>query len=373
MSDTISSWIWEDASSPSFGNDTIAPAFSSFNQAIFFLSIVIFALSLPILVDITGLIGREQSYEIMPERHGGFSFARKEIFESKKEIDLVFVGSSVLFSGIDTPQVRQRLSAELGREAHVVTFGHYFNSMDITYMQVKDLLEHKRPRMVALSIPRISYTDGPSALAYKFIRYSESRSVLSELPYRYRASLYACSVLRSPHDLLSMIRRNRHRSSEWDENLGADKFQAAMGRDIGKFVQFHPKTPEISEYDLVYSSSTADRFEFLNDPIGDYQEHYFEKIIELLRAENVPIMIINIPQYTERHSSRIFERENWNTKFQTPIPLVGIQPSVLFSGLSDEEIELLYFDDSHFNVNGNEYFTAAILPGILKAYKENAN
>lgn len=372
MFDEPGSWVWGRSSRSPADTEIVAPAFSSRSQTIFFVLLLVFCVSLPKLVDWSGLISRTDSYDIMPENLGAFSFVKNEIFGNNEEVDLLFVGSSVMFGGIDTPEVQTELSEHLGRRARVFTFGHYFNSEDMAFLQVRDLLERKRVRMIVISIPRMPFPDGPSPPVFRFVRYSEVSDLMSGLPLRYRGSLYGCNILRSPRDLRTIISNNRTPPSPWTETLGADKAELGPERDPKRFERFTPMPRQISTGDMIYSDRTRENFQILNDPIGTYQEHYLEELVRLTRAKGVPLVILNIPQSTERHSKKVLERGDWSKKFGTDIALVGVPPAVLFAGLDDTEIDKLFFDPSHFNANGNEFFTRTIAPAILEVYDRYA-
>ncbi len=353
------------------GVDTLRPAFASNITAFCFLALVAFALALPFLITETGLITRRDSYGIMPEKSQPYSFLENEVFDNKEDIDLLFLGSSIMWTAIDTPQVQKALSDSLGRPARVITFGHSFNSIDTSYMQLRDVLEQKRVRMVVFSVPRIPYTDSPSMTGCKFLRYNENRDVVDKLSLKYRASLYACGILRSPHDLLTLIRKNRSSLTPYTADLGALRVELGWGANPATFEKFNPPPPSIPANNLIYSPDTREQYEFINDEITLYQYHYIQKLAEMLESRQIPLIMVNIPQHSERHNTKIIERRNWSESLNMDIPLVGIPPATLFAGLSDEEIKRLYYDE-HTNVNGSEFFTRAVLPAILKIYDEHA-
>jgi hypothetical protein len=306
----------------------------------------------------------------MPENQGAFSFVKNEIYDNTEPIDLLFVGSSVTFGAIDAPQVERALSDKIGRPARVMTFGHYFNSLDIVYQQVRDLVARKKVRMIFLSIPRLPYPEGPSPIAYRFMRYNDAPEVFEALPVQSRLSVYACSVLRSPRDVLTLIRPNFVKNpSPFAKNLGADKADWGAGRDPLKFVRFAPAAPTFRSEDMIYSPETADRFIFSGEDIPEHQKIYLKMLVELLRREKIPFAMINIPQNTERLSPKIIERRNWSEDFGTEIPIIGVPPAALFSGLSEKDIELMFYDEMHFNTNGNEFYTKTILPAVLEIYE----
>lgn len=365
-------WAWKGPPSPARKTEVIEPAFASRAQAVFFLSVVLLALALPALIDRTGAISREDSYDLMPAQHGAFGFVREEIFDVEDDIDLLFVGSSVLFAGIDTPEVKKELSHSLGREARVLTFGHYFNSFDIAYMQVRDVLERRRVRMLVLSVPRVPYSEGPSPIAHWFMRYSEAGEVMANMPARDHAALYAGTVLRSPRDLLSLVRRERRVQNRWEENLGADLAELGMGRSPDDFVRFTPEPPAIPADAMIYSPRSRDRFTFTGEPLTPYQYQYFKSLVELAHKNGVPVAIVNIPQKPEARRPNVVGRLNWAEALSLDIPLIGVQPALLFSKLDDNQIEALYFDNAHLNANGSKLYTRTVLPAIIEVYKQRA-
>jgi hypothetical protein len=353
--------------------DLVSPAFVSKRQQIWFLALLVCILILPQVITWSGTVSRRNSYEIMPENQGAYSFVMKEVFDNTEDIDILFLGSSILFNGVDTPQVQKELSLKLGRPARVVTFGHYFNSIDILHMQVRDLLERKRVRLVVMSIPRMPYNDGPSTTAHRFFRYSDDKETFDELPFKYQAVLYSSAILRTPQDLLTLVRPNGSTPSDFAQDLGADKSALGMGRDPLTFERYAPASPQINYSDLIYSGSTREKFRFTGEPIPFYQNVHLDKLIDQLRQHHTSVMMLNIPQYSERHSDKIVERDDWAKRFQMDIPLVGVPPATLFAGLNEEEIEKLHFDEEHLNLNGNEFFTRTVLPAILMVYETHAS
>lgn len=351
---------------------SLRPAFGTQLQAITFVLVVASALLLPIAIRKSGLLTPKASYEVIPERLGAYSFIGNEIFEKNGDLDILFVGSSILWNAIDTPQVQRALTARLGRPATAATFGFNFNSLDIPFTMLSDLLKRRRVRLVVFSIPRLPYTDGPSTTAYRFLRPGENESLVRHLPVESQISLYGSGVLRSPRDVLSLIRPNRSQQSAYAADLGANKELMGMYRDTSTYTAFAPKPPVLSASDLLFATNPK-MFRITNDPIPEHQDRYLSAIIELLEEHGVPIAFLSVPQYSERDHANADERFDWSKRFKKDIPLIGISPPVLFAGLNDEEIEKLHCDREHFNKNGNEFFTVAVMPGILSVYDKYAN
>ena len=109
----------------------LRPAFSSRSATLSFIATVLLLVLLPLIITSTGRISRQNSYEIMTEEHGAYSFIRSEIFDNDEDIDILFLGSSIQWNAIDTPQVQVALSKAIGRKARVVSFGFNFNGIDV--------------------------------------------------------------------------------------------------------------------------------------------------------------------------------------------------------------------------------------------------
>jgi hypothetical protein len=306
----------------------------------------------------------------MPETWGPYTFVEHEVFDKKEDIDILFLGSSLIWAAIDAPQVQKELSKKLGRPAKVVSLGHSFNSIDIPYTQLRDLLSHKRRvRLVIFSIPRVSFTDGPSITAYKFLRYSEDQQLLDALPLKYKFSLYASSVLRVPHDLMTMARPNRSKPSQFITDLGALK--SRDGWRQGPFTEYAPPARVFNPADLIESPGNQNQFEFIDKDVTPYQKIYLQKLLELLEREGIPLAMVNIPQYNERNSTKAIEIQDWSKSLGMDLPFIGIPPADLYNGLSEEDIKKLHFNE-HLNKNGNEFFTQTIMPAILEVYDKHA-
>jgi hypothetical protein len=373
MFDRARLWEFTTLTNASDRAGIVEPAFSSRTQALCFFLLLAFLLALPLLVDRLGIATREQSYDQMAEHHGAYTFMKEQIFETEGDIDILFLGSSVLWNAVDTRQVEDSLSRSLGRKATVVTLGFNFNGIDIPYAVLRDLVERRRVRLVVFSVPRLPFTEGPSTTAYKFLRYSDHPDVVDGLTLRSKVSLYACNVLESPRDILRILRSDQSRPSRFSDDLGANKELLGMDRRPERFQRFTPSPPVFDATELVYSSGSQSNFTFGDEELTAHQDHYLKHLESLLRENHIPLAMLNVPQYSERTNEKVVERLDWSKKFGRQIPVLGVSPKRLFAGLDERETELLHCDREHFNKNGNEYFTRAVMPGLMMVYRDYAS
>jgi hypothetical protein len=347
------------------------PAFKSTAHLTAFLALVLLCLSLPVLLNKSGRLTPRDSYEIMPENHGPYTFVESEIFDTKGDIDILFLGNSLIWAGIDTPLVEQELAKKLNRKVRVVSFGSSWAGLDIPYTQLRDLLERKKVGLVILSIPRINFEDGPPPPAFRFLRNDAYPDITSELGLKYRISTYAGNVLRSPHDLLTLVRRNRSQPSDYTKSFGALMSEQGWIPTGDQFTVFVPDSPVIPSTELVYSSDTRDNFQFTGVNLPPYHQFYLIKIVELLKRYRSPLAMINIPQYSEHSSQKVLEENFWPAILGCDVPLIGVPPAALYGGLNEDQIRKLHYNE-HMNKNGSEFFTRTVMPAILETYVKYA-
>src|SRR5580704_2838252 len=123
-------------------------AFSSTKQAAAFALLLLLVFALPVVMGKNLLPSREQAYSILGWGLGPYPWIQNQIFEETNAIDIAFMGSSHILCGIDTPYVQQQLSEKTGSNAVVLTIGWGGPGYDGLYLVEKDLLEHRKVKLL---------------------------------------------------------------------------------------------------------------------------------------------------------------------------------------------------------------------------------
>jgi hypothetical protein len=92
------------------------PAFSSTRQAAAFALLLLALLLAPVLAQKI-LPPRETIYSSIWWASGDFPYMDGQIFREQSAIDILFMGSSHIWAGFDTPYVQAQLDKQLGRAA----------------------------------------------------------------------------------------------------------------------------------------------------------------------------------------------------------------------------------------------------------------
>ena len=345
-------------------------AFSSNLQALLFFLFLLSLLSLPVILNKTGLLKRSDVYLTVPVRHGPFSYFHHQIFEEKSDVDILFLGSSVLWTAIDPEYVKNEIGKTISKEPVIFTIGSNWRGEDLLYVQLRDILDNRRVKVLIFSSPpKTPLNDMPHHQSYRWLTYGHFSDAMEGLPLKYRLSLYAEYVLGAPRHLLSFLRPELPASYEEDMKLSG-AYKAGLNEEDKKASRNIPEPQSIPVEDMYYSPRRPGWFVFDGPELGSYQLHFLKEIARIVKKKDIRLVILNLPLLKDRKMPYVEERMFWPDIFGNDVVILGISPAVLFSGLDDKMIKSLYFNPNHFNFRGNEFFTKAIFPAIMRIYAE---
>lgn len=361
------------------------PAFSSTRQAAGFAMLLLVILLLPALLVKPWLPPRSEAYNEEYLGAGCFPFIHRQIFAEKGDLDIAFIGSSRIWTAVNTPYVQKKLSDELGRPANVVSLGWNWAGSDMVYLISRDLLARRHVRLLVITD---EYRPGypiPHAFTSYLFRYGEDGHDLDGLAWPTRAAYYAQALQGMPRMLLSLMRTNR--PAHWPPPQGAWEQAYAASRTDGRlgslsipygfgtekmlnpnFVPFKPEHDVPPEAVRIYSAATKDDFNFAGPPTPPEQVFFLKKLADLAAASGTKLVWLHVPQAEDRHAQAVPEREGWPERLAGNIRLLGIPPESFLRGISREDSDKLFYNQWHLNQNGQEYFTRAITPALLKLY-----
>jgi hypothetical protein len=350
------------------------PPFNTRWQAYGFAFILAFFLILPVGLSRSGLVRRQDIYQRIPEKFGAYSYIGHQIFEDTSDIDILFLGSSVLWSGIDTPYVQDQLSQQLGRPANVIMFGSNWRGEELNYILLSEVLQRRKVKMVVVTMPfSHQSTNLPHPQSYRWLPYGENSEAFRGLPLKVHLSIFGEYVLGGPRHLLGIIRSDSQEKTDFYHALMKlrGSYRVEGGYFGAPFVRQKTKAPKLSARSLIYSAETQQFFRFTRQPLSLYQMHFLRLTIELARRSNVPVAILNIPLSRQRRDIAVEERMHWSEVFGLEMPLIGVPPTTLFRGMADSEINRCFYDE-HMNLNGSELITGTLTPAILTVYEDHA-
>jgi hypothetical protein len=362
-------------------------AFSSVRQAVAWALLLAVLLASPGLLAITNCFQRRDVYPAIAWKYGPFPWIEQKIFAETKDVDIAFLGSSQIWCAIDTPYVQKKLSERLGHDAEVFTLGWPWPGFDALYVIARDLLDRRRVHTLVIYDEARSVDDLPHVESSKWFLMGSNSEALRGLPPLSQARLYAGAVLGMPRHLLSLLRPDlmedpaHARTNFWNtyyrapsvvERLGSLRARLAYGVSPD-FVPFEPPA-EVTPADVVvYSDQAPNAFELAGPPTGSYELHFAQRLAELCKEKGTRLVVLHTPSVHERGKTGIPEREPWPHLLAGSVDIVGIAPSRLFRGMSENDVTKLFFEDGHLNQNGQDWFTPLVTPTLLRLYALSAD
>ena len=344
----------------------MSPAFSSARQAGVFAGSLLLILLLPVLAGKWALPTREQMYSSTGRGTIDFPHFHEQIFEEKGDIDMAIMGSSRLGCALDPAYLQEKLSEKLGRPAIVRGLTWTWNGYDALYFIAQDLLQRRKVRLLVISDLSYDLTPATGNVAHHqtsyWFRLADNGEALDGLPLKAKASFYASAILGIPRNLVGLLRPNL-------DVIPADPNATPWNHSP---TDFTPHSGITAEDARVYSDATKAGFHFSDRPIPAMQLAFVRKLGRLAQQYHTKIVFVNLPDFADRTQALIEENTNWPDAFQADVSIVGIAPATLLTGLSDDDIRKLYYNPTHFNQNGQNYFTPLITPSLIQIYEEQA-
>jgi hypothetical protein len=348
-----------------------ASPFRGTSGAFAYVVLLVILLLSPLWLHLLGAPSPRDRYREMSYQTGDFPYIEQQVFDEEGDIDMLILGASYAWTGIDAPYLQDRLSRALSRPAVVRNFGTNFRSEDMYYALLRDVLRRRRVKMVVFQPPAADLNrDVPHPYAHRFFPYFDDPALTAGLPRLNKVELWAENVLGAPRHLLSLLRNNP------PDLQGAAPFIATFGAlltrsryDGGSFVRQERVPPPIPVESMIYGPASRDRFRFANVPLLPYSGHFIRLLGELVRQHGTKMVLLHMPHYGERRDEVVNERLFWPGLFDGAT-LMGVPSALLFRDMSDDQL-VHYFGDSHLNANGARLFTATVSPALIKVYEDN--
>jgi hypothetical protein len=362
----------------------VKPAFETTRGAVAFLCLVFLCVTWPALWPARWLPPKEESYAAMPDLNP-MDFVARQIYHESGPIDVLLIGSSRMWTGVNAATLQRYFEQELGRPCTVLTLGWQYAGFDETWFVFRDLLAHRKVRLAVLSRewdPNPQWRGEPHRFLYRSCRYSEDAPELAGLAPAKRLAIYGTSIFGMPRTLLSLVRPalpmnpGSPHSRQVETHFHSSDFRATQGSLIARTVlgglpmpAARPPSPAGPDKVLVYGDSTRERFHF-GDEISEYHRFFLEHIRRLAAETHTRLTMLHIPSQAERHGGTIDEPANWPALLGPDATVLGIAPDDFWGGLTDEQVGQFCVDFAHLNEHGQAVLTAAIAPALLQAYEK---
>ena len=228
------------------------------------------------------------------ERNFSYSFVRGEcenkaswmyhqIFENEKNADIVFTGASQTGCAIMDKLITQKLTTQTIREINVLNFGYCRRGRDIQYVMMKDLFEHKKPKILIVEISE----DEPKKSHPVFPYLAGSRDLFESCVFfnlRYLSAIWKGLVMRFEFIKMKLT----------GEKVPGDKDLPESG--------YRPSSQIAPPEMLTENEKNWERRLKKQKPQWqqkleiNYSKHYLEKIVKLCRRNDCKVLFLYLPE-----------------------------------------------------------------------------
>jgi len=366
----------------------IRNAFKNKTHALIFIISLFLSLMMPFYISFFNIDNKDAFIEAGTE-NGNFKLIHN-IFTNKKEYEIVFLGSSLLWTSVNPKIITDHINKNLKTKIKGITLAGNWRGEDMLYRLWHGFLKHKQPpKLLIMTMPR--YRDRqskPHARSHVWWDYNYLRNFQDKMDRKTFLSYFASLVLGSPRKILSIIRKNSlskrvkyslvmqdHKvklikSNPYvfpDDHNG--KLSVSQGFLGAKFKDLGNLSPILPPHkDLILSDKTRSKFKNHNYPLTSLQDTFLKEIMFLAKKNKVKVLILNVPIYSFLSKEKIPMKLNWKDYFGKNIDVIGAQKNILYKDFDDDKIKLFYYDD-HLNSNGMSFWSKFIAPSILEIYK----
>jgi len=351
-----------------------------------------FLLGTGLLLALPALMGARSDSEYLLAIPRNWAPAEHVYLETAKsrDIDVLFLGSSLLEADIDAGQVKTALSKQLGRPAEVEALLTWGYSLLVPYEYLKEVLRHRQVKLAVIAHfgSEAGPPTGHEGISHYLWNHVEDAHVFASEPLDVRASFYAFAVLGTPRRLLGNLRPNARmgltgeqlaKMEERNETLGvllrSEGFSDSQGGAAphAPFVEYEPRPITVDPQSTFYCGPGSNQVfrETVPPPRPDLD--LVEAILTLARERGTRVVFLDLPGLTTstQHLDETIDIVTLPSDlYRQGLSRIGIPNAVLYKDLALDDIQRLYSDRRHYNRNGARYYTRIVTPALVTAHQE---
>lgn len=248
------------------------------------------------------------------------------IFENTKDIDIAFSGASHTACAIMDKHINDELVTKTGKQLNVANLGYCRAGRDIQYVMLKDLFEHKKPKILVIDVTE----DEPKKSHPVFPYLANTKDLFGSavlFNQRYFQALFKGLIVRF-EQLRSRIFATTVPSKNYSDN------------------SYRP-TARIASPDIMLQNKRAwerrlnkKHAHFMREFELNYSKHYLLKIAKLAKSNNCQIIFLYLPESGSKLSTPLL-----NDFYSKLGPVILPQRSTITNSNN-------WMDATHFNDSG---------------------
>jgi hypothetical protein len=367
--------------------EIVAPAFSSLTHALLFALLTVGICLLPLALGLLKPQKPATIFKSIPPSYGSYYNIGVNFAETKR-IDVVIVGTSVAWNGLDSRIIADRLTEAVGEKVIVRNFATNSRGEDRSAEIIRHVVRKYKPKLVLAGEVQVPI-DAPHPLSKYWNRGDID---VSQFGIVTAAQFYTMRVLGAPRQIWSRIRSKHFTILNKKDRNHVRRLRKSFGfssKPRGWRSNFAPAgtkalpmpderyvPPPLPVDSLFYREGVSDNFvEDSSMPYEELQTYFFEYMRDEVRKRGGTFASVGFPvglgenedisvQVAKLHLRPLADgkKKDW--------PVLGIPLARIFPGMPMDEVKNFFANETHFNPSGARVFTLALMPSIEKLYRE---
>ncbi|MBU2971749.1 hypothetical protein KO527_20575 [Pseudoalteromonas sp. C2R02] len=313
----------------------------------------------------------EDAYKSIQARMGNYNYQAEEIFAKNDPVDILFLGSSTMWTSIDHKVFQKSWLDATGNKINSLTLGGNWRGEDALYLQLRDMLKNRPVKQVVFSIPN-SASKRPHPAAKYIWNIKDDFHTFWSLPFKMKLQVYSENLLIAPRLLWTLASKPKDKMN--DRNLNQNNgslvykrgFKAPGKKKHEKFESLINSTANINIKAAVFSGVDTDYFKVIKSRKYNDFEAYFMNKIKMLCAEfNVELVYLKLPR-PDKEKQILYVRK---PLFSPAIDVIGIPIEAMLPNKEQSYINAHFYNVTHPNQNGAKLISQSLAP-VLANYVE---
>jgi hypothetical protein len=361
----------------------VAAPFSTVRQALWFGALILGVVCSPIITQLLPKLAPEMIYKGVPLSYGNYYTIGHEVAKGQ-DIDVLILGASDGWTGIDPDTLAKGLSDSLGKPVRVLNFSTNWAGEERIAQILTDMKGRVRVKVV-VGIENDALQISPHQLAKFWWRGSSGTNGLS---IRSQMQMHFMQVLGLPRQLWIrlFLRPDRQMTAVYKsytaEMIGRHGFNgggngwlshsAKDGTERRALPSQEPPQPTLDPATFVFSGESDTQFSIKPNLYSPLQTYFFRQVNAIVKAQGGTYITIALPTHFRDNALQSVMIRPMSDGKPREWPVLGISQSALFPGYTFDEMKNFYSNESHFNKIGARAFTRAILPAIKAIYEKSS-
>ena len=315
--------------------------------------ILLIYIALPVALRTSKAPDPAMRYQSVPSNAGDYDFIARQIFNETSTIDILFVGSSQVWQGIDAEYFSLSLQNRFKRKLNILVLGSNWQGIDMIYCILRDMLSRRRVKRVVLQVPSLGQSGPHYSLRWVGVDPIYD-PVFLKMNISNRLKILASEMLGAPWHFESLILGRKSQKSNWTMNSHGNLIVKSTMDKRQLIEGAGDKFPlEKVNSDLRLRPEVSD--------MSNYERAFLESIHGLVKKHGVKLGFVYLPRFDQIKSCELSISTSLLGLFpEESFRYLGIRHCKLFNGFADDEIKSLFSDTMHLNKEGARYFSRAI-------------